>query len=339
MTFDQHPEGMDRDEMAALWCMSLAEGPLTASERADFEAWIADPENAVAMQLQAGAWNLVAFSAGKPEIVRMRREALDDYHRSNRRRWSGHELGISRRWGMGIAATVLVGALSVATWQSDLFSSPSPALAEYRTDRGERRVALLDDGSRLSLDAASEVDVRMSDERRALTLVDGRAGFTVAKAKTPFTVAAGDKMVVATGTRFSVERLTDQVHIILYEGSVRILSRDSVGEHQIAVMSPGEMLALPAFGRPARLTIEKGRESMQAWEGGQLEFVDEPLDSAVARVNRYARKPISIADDVPTGLRITGIFNASDAAGFAQGVAALNGLRVTDSSEGLVLGQ
>ena len=337
MTFDQDPDAMDRDEMAALWCMSLADGPLTRSECADFEAWIADPENAEAMQLQAGVWNLVAFSAGKPEIVRMRREALDDYHRSNSRRWSGH--GISRRWGMGIAATVLIGALSVATWQSDLFSAQSPVLAEYRTDRGERRVALLDDGSRLSLDAASEVDVRMSDERRALTLINGRVGFTVAKAKTPFTVAAGDKMVVATGTRFSVERLTDEVHIILYEGSVRILSRDSGGEHQIAVMSPGEMLAMPAFGRPARLTIEKGPDSMQAWEGGHLEFVDEPLDTAVARVNRYARKPISIADDVPSGLRITGIFNANDAEGFAQGVAALNGLRVTERSEGLVLGQ
>lgn len=337
MTFDQHPGAIDRDEMAAHWCLSLAEGSLSESERAEFEAWIADPENAAAMQLQASAWNLVAYSAGKPEIVRMRRKALDDYHRAGSRRWRPEGHGVSRSWGIGIAAAVLLALVSVTAWQADFFASPAPLLAEYRTDLGERRVALLGDGSRLSLDAASKVDVRMGDQQRALTLVSGRAGFTVAKAKAPFTVTAGDKMVVATGTRFSVERLSDEVQIILYEGSVRIMARDPAGEHQIAVLSPGERLVLPAFGRPARLTIGHGRESMTAWEGGELEFIDEPLASAVARVNRYAAKPIAVADDVPAGLRITGIFKADDPAGFVQGVAALNGLDVADGPEGYIL--
>src|SRR3546814_18739257 len=76
----------------------------------------------------------------------------------------------------------------------------------YQTEVGERRVALLDDQSRLSLDADSLVEVDMSDRQRELTLVRGRAKFDVAKDPLrTFTVVAGDKMVVATGTSFSVE--------------------------------------------------------------------------------------------------------------------------------------
>src|SRR3546814_19520630 len=96
----------------------------------------------------------------------------------------------------------------------------------YQTEVGERRVALLDDQSRLSLDADSLVEVDMSDRQRELTLVRGRAKFDVAKDPLrPFTVVAGDKMVVATGTSFSVEMVGKVVRVLLYHVRVSVLDR------------------------------------------------------------------------------------------------------------------
>src|SRR3546814_14429474 len=90
----------------------------------------------------------------------------------------------------------------------------------YATEIGERQLAVLEDGSQVSLDAATKVNVRMKEAGRQVELLAGRAKFDVAKdPQRPFTVAAGDKLVVAVGTSFSVELIDGQVRVILYERS------------------------------------------------------------------------------------------------------------------------
>jgi len=337
---------MDRDEQAAMWCMNHANGDLSAEEQEVFALWMNDPANAEALRLQASIWNLTAFSASKPEFVRMRREALDDYHRANARRWREAEPPPpGRRYARwGIAATILVAIVSVVAWQYGLPGSRTGdrpgtelALAEYRTGRGERSVAALEDGSRLSLDAATQVNVKMTGARREVTLLEGRAGFTVVKAERPFAVTAGDKTVVATGTSFSVERLGNAVNINLYEGSVIVLDRSTGRDKAIAALKPGEALTLPAFGEAGKVPVRSQVPSMQSWEAGQLEFVDEPLASAIARINRYAARPVTVAENVPAGIRITGLFDAADTEGFAEGVASLHGLNVERSAGELMI--
>src|SRR3546814_1402664 len=89
----------------------------------------------------------------------------------------------------------------------------------YATEIGERQLAVLEDGSQVSLDAATKVNVRMKEAGRQVELLAGRAKFDVAKdPQRPFTVAAGDKLVVAVGTSFSVALIDGQVRVILYAG-------------------------------------------------------------------------------------------------------------------------
>src|SRR3546814_7048246 len=89
----------------------------------------------------------------------------------------------------------------------------------YATEIGERQLAVLEDGSQVSLDAATKVNVRMKEAGRQVELLAGRAKFDVAKdPQRPFTVAAGDKLGVAGGTSFSVGLIEGQFGVILYEG-------------------------------------------------------------------------------------------------------------------------
>jgi transmembrane sensor len=327
----------DRDEEAAMWCLSLAEGNMNAEERSRFDVWLSDPANAEALNLQAAGWNLVGFSGNRPEIIRMRREALEDYRKASGGRWRRpRRPGYAARWG-ATAAAVLLAFAGFAAWQSPNFFAPDDAIVAtsdrtvtFRTARAQREIASLEDGSRLSLDAASTVDVRMSAGRRDLVLVDGRAAFAVTKAKTPFRVLVGDKMVIATGTHFTVERIGQTVNISLFEGSVDIVERSGVGELKLAQLSPGESLSLPALGSPTAVTPRRSGDSM-AWTQGRLEFVDQPLEFAVARLNRYATKPVVLAPDVPQGLRVTGLFEAGDVEAFVRGVAGLHSLAMSES--------
>src|SRR3546814_3322622 len=84
---------------------------------------------------------------------------------------------------------------------------------------------MLDDDSRLSLDANTRVRVKYSRAGRQLWLEEGRARFEVAKDPLrPFSVAAAGKIVVETGTEFSVELLGRETRVILYEGHVAVLN-------------------------------------------------------------------------------------------------------------------
>src|SRR3546814_13586908 len=75
----------------------------------------------------------------------------------------------------------------------------------------------------------------MKEAGRQVELLAGRAKFDVAKdPQRPFTVAAGDKLVVAVGTSFSVELIDGQVRVILYEGQVEVRDRNSAVKAQAA---------------------------------------------------------------------------------------------------------
>src|SRR6185312_13630366 len=176
----------------------------------------------------ASAWQAFDEVATLPEIVALRAEALESLRRANRGRWARSFVG-RRGATLWIAAALVVAIVAGGVWR---YYVPRA----YVTGVGERRVVSLSDGSQVSLDAATEVDVRYLGDRRQLWLKRGRAAFTVAKDPLrPFSVAAADKVVVATGTRFSVELLHDQVHVVLYQGHVAVLDDTGQGPRPVLV--------------------------------------------------------------------------------------------------------
>jgi transmembrane sensor len=314
---------VSRPEKAALWCLRLAEGRLTPAQQAEFDAWLdEDPANPDLFEEAASTWREFEGAESAAEFLQMRVASLRQAGRHTRRRRT-----LPRWTGAAAAAVVLIAAAAgVWTWAS--------APAVYRTDVAERRVAVLKDGSKISLDAATTVRVRYSRNGRDLELVQGRAKFEVAKDPLrPFSVSAANKVVVATGTEFSVELLQSKVHVILYEGHVAVLDRNR--EHGVA-----RPLRLQASDIPADQGLTPGRELVVAessnvasvastdpsralsWEAGQLVFVEEPLSSAVERVNRYSKDKLEIGDAAAGAVRVTGVFTAGDVQAFVDGVSA-----------------
>lgn len=94
----------------------------------------------------------------------------------------------------------------------------------YRTCRGQQRTISLDDGSEVWLDWSTELIVSMTASERQITLLRGKALFSVASdPDRPFSVASESAVTTALGTEFVVHRLDDQViEVAVLEGSVGV---------------------------------------------------------------------------------------------------------------------
>jgi transmembrane sensor len=208
-----------------------------------------------------------------------------------------------------IAATLLiavVAGIGAYTW----LNRPD----DYQTAAGERRVVTLADGSKLSLDASSEVTVQYRKHERALHLLRGQARFDVAHDKSrPFSVVAGNQRVIATGTAFNIDMAGPRVFVTLIEGHVVVVNEDNAGRWELRAGQ--ELTATPSL---PPLIATANTAKVTAWTIGQIVFDDEPLSSVVERVNRYSNTPILIADPAVAQMRISGVFNAGDAPGFVE---------------------
>ena len=313
-------------EQAALWCVRLADDDLDRAEHEALQAWFdADETHRGLLDDAVAAWRAVEEQAARPGMIALRGEALEDLRRAQRERWARPD----RRPAIwtALAACLVVSVAGGLAWNA---SRPDV----YRTTEGERRIVELADGSRASLDSATVLKVKYDGDRRRLWLDSGRAKFSVAKDPLrPFSVAAGDKLVVATGTVFSVERLTGQMRVVLYEGHVAVLD-DGAGRRNAPApikvgAIPAEKLLTPdhelvtSTGAEATVVSPTDPARAKAWENGQLVFQDEPMDLAVERVNRYARAKLRIGDPSVGRLRISGVFTSGDTDAFVDGVTAV----------------
>jgi transmembrane sensor len=337
MTTDLSNEAGDRDEQAALWCVELSSGALTPEQSKAFDVWIASAGNAAALQEAADAWRKIDALSETPEFVAMRAASLERFRKQNKRRWAAAP--DRRRW-LAIAASVVTVALVSVT-----MLTITPRTKAYETAVGERQTAVLADGSTISLDADSRVDVLFNNQRRELILVRGRAKFDVARdALRPFTVDADGQTIVATGTAFSVEKVGGDVQVLLYHGSVSVIDRAPIAPGRPAglretILSAGEAVTLSS--RQDVASVPEVRPfpvgTSIGWEKGALAFDDEPLAVAVERMNRYSDHVVVPANEEVGALRVTGVFRAGDTAAFVEGVTALHGLRPVESGRQITL--
>ena len=295
---------------AAAWRVRLTEAGTHSSP--EFEAWLRDAGNQTAWARVSQTWNYFDGVAQAPEIIAAREAALNDARRASNR--PTRPVLVRRLAGLA-AAMLMVGALGSGTYW--WMNRPS----DYTTAAGERRVVTLADGSKLSLDADSEVTVRYGKNERSLQLLKGQARFDVAHdRKRPFSVIAGRQKVIATGTAFNIDMAGPKILVTLIEGHVVVEEYAEDGAApalpKVIELKAGQQLSAAPSVPPevAQANIQR----VTAWTIGQLMFDDEPLASVVERVNRYGGTQIIITDPKVGAMKISGVFNAGDVLGFVE---------------------
>lgn len=326
-----------RAEEAALWCLRMADGTLVRQDHDALDRWLAcDAANAAAFEDAVGIWQAIDATTVMPEMIQFRAQAVESLRDANARRWTRPGMARWRLPSALAACFALVMMLGLVFLYDPVRS--------YRTDIGERRIVTLTDGTRLTLDGASRVDVRMGSDSRRLKLLAGRAKFDVARdPMRPLSVLAGNRLTVATGTSFSVELLSGQMRVVLYEGSVEVLDAPAgqrpalagVARNSKGRLVPGRELIASTVDDRARIADTDIARST-TWEAGSMTFDGEPLSLAVERINRDARTPLIIDDRAIANYRISGVFVSGDVHAFLEGVSALYPVE-TISRDGTIL--
>lgn len=211
----------------------------------------------------------------------------------------------------------------------------------YESPLDGTRSITLDDGSRVQLDVNSRVVVRLTQDRRAVTLTAGRAVFDVAHDRTrPFSVTAADSRTTALGTRFQVQLESSAVVVTLAEGSVAI-DNDAARDQLPATrwheqLQPGEQLRVNTYTAERRRAVVDAM-AVTSWTRGRHLFRGTPLHEALDEVNRYAHKKVRLGDPSLADMEVGGNFIAGDSELIVAAFAAVLPLSVVDGTQEIIL--
>ena len=300
------------DAEAADWAARLDRGPLSAEDEAALQGWLDGDARALGAfgRMRALAISSERARALGPDFdpASFEPAALPDSKKIPRRRVV--------QAGGALAAAALISA--GGAWQFLRHRG------RFITGKGETKVIALQDGSVVTLNTASEIQVSYSHAVRAVELVRGEALFDVAKNKArPFVVAAGDTNVRVVGTSFSVRRIdAAPIQVLVREGVVEVFKPAQgakpvrISANSMAVAQADEASTIAAMPVPAAQVHRQ-----MAWQSGQIAFEGETLAQAAEEFSRYSDTRIVIEDSGLAKEEIAGLFKATDPVGFAQTIA------------------
>ncbi|MEG0860071.1 MAG: FecR family protein [Pseudomonas sp.] len=277
-------------DAAIAWQLCLDSGSGSADERAEFARWHAASEEHARAWMQLGMLDQRFSAAAGPA-----RQALLQSRAGLRQR--------IRKVGSGLASLVLVAGL--LSWVS-AYQSLGYWLADQRTATGEQRSLRLTDGTLISLNTHSAVDIRFDEKERLIVLHEGEISIeTGHKDDRPFVVATEDGRMRALGTRFLVKVEDQGTRLSVLQSAVAARPQDS-GDEQILHEGQQVLMSHDRLGQIAGLNI-----GADAWTRGMLVVDNVRLSELVDELGRYRSGHLGVAPEV-ADLRITGSFPLND---------------------------
>ncbi|MHA3737112.1 FecR domain-containing protein [Pseudomonas sp. Eth.TT006] len=287
------PPAQQALEEAADWLIRFSEGELSDTERAEWEYWQSStPERSRAW---ARAQLLQSKLGGLPPSLAM--SALD---RPN---------SPERRAALGKLAMIL--AILPAGWGSWKLAESQQWSADYRTAVGQRRELTLADGSQITLNTASAIDVLFDANQRLIHLREGEILVQTAPDNSasprPFLVSTRQGRMQALGTRFTVRELQPRTQLAVLEGAVKVqLADQRQGTPLIVNAGQRTDFSANSFGQLSAVDRNAG-----AWTQGMLMADKMRLADFVAELTRYRRGFVRL-DPALADLRISGAYPISD---------------------------
>lgn len=297
-----------RDE-AGLWLSRLDRG-LTERERLDLESWLAeDPQHRDILLKLAILWDQTGVLSELAELfplTRPKRVRL-----------------LTRSWAVaaaGLAAAAVVAAL-VIDWGA-LERGPTPeAWQAYETAVGGQSTVGLVDGSTVTLNTNSAIEVLYTDTERTVRLSRGEGYFSVEHdPERPFRVHAGGRVFEAVGTAFNVRLETaSDVTMMVTEGRVGVFPSPVAGAapaatSTAAIVDAGSLAIVGERGVSIQALAAAEMEAQLSWQQGMLIFDGDPLEAVLREMGRYTTTEI-LADESVRDVRVGGYFRAGDVEG------------------------
>lgn len=158
-----------------------------------------------------------------------------------------------------------------------IFFQNKPAKT-YQTAYGQIRTISLPDGSKVTLNARSEIWVSdgIENSKSREVWLNGEAYFEIAKRNgARFIVHTPDTQVEVLGTEFNVSTRRKQTRVVLSQGKVQLVSEAKPA----LVMKPGDMAIVHKNSRVRVKTVEPSH--YDSWKNSYIIMDDKPVAEIV----------------------------------------------------------
>ncbi|CAM2066093.1 FecR domain-containing protein [Sulfidibacter corallicola] len=222
------------------------------------------------------------------------------------------------RFAMALALLVL---LAFGGWFLSGSRNQEPGtVAPYTvvTQHGEQQTFTLPDGSVVSLNAGSRLEVEPgfgNQHRRAW--LEGEGFFEVQKGKIPFVVQTEQARIQVLGTVFNVFARTGLSEVSVREGRVEVSAAG-----QAVVLQKGQMTRCQA-GQPPQPPNALPFENYPGWLEGELMVDGARLARVIGEIERRYDVHIRLADPGVGELKVTGLFRDKDPSDLIQSLCVL----------------
>jgi transmembrane sensor len=322
---------------AAKWLARLDAEDCNAADRLAFARWLAeDPCHQWAFEELSEIWARLHTLADVRPLQKESR-VIQLSERRPQALVSAQPAKPQSDW-TALAASVLV-LLGVLVH----FIAATPA-ERIETRAGETRMAMLDDGTRVEINAQTRIAVRINDEQRRVSLDEGDAVFHVASNERPFVVRTARGSVTALGTSFAVLSAPGRLQVSVLEGRVRVRVNEelqaltefdgataSAPGANVTELAAGEQLLISGDRRQQQMLAADALEQALSWRLGYLRFEQQPLTDILAEMRRYLDTNIHLADPALGALRLSGEFRTNDAGDFLRQLAEHPAIHVDQS--------
>ena len=328
-------------QQAAHWWVGLHNVEASAAEKREFGEWVALAPECVEACLRIAQVHAAVSRADvrwpKTSVEDLVRNALAAPEESvvplrSHIPWKGHEKreeGHSHpalRWAAALAASVILAA-SLGGWFM------LGRAEQFQTKVGEQHSVVLADGSRVTLNTASKIEVRLRAGHRDVKLLQGEALFEIAHdAQRPFDVYAGNVVVRAVGTRFDIDRRATRTTVTVVEGRVAMIAAGSA-TGTLPVLSARDRVIVDSAGHGA-VEHNVNLAETTAWTQHQLVFHHRPLGEIADEFNRYNVGRIEIRSASLRKQEVTGTFRSNEVASFMAVLAGVPGAHVIEDGSG-----
>lgn len=293
-------------ETAARWFIRMRDAAPDAPERAEFEAWLM---SSPAHRAEYASFVDTMDHLGPAGTLEAMAGAMEQtfQHRAKREK-KMRALLTTAIAACVIGLTALLSAHQYREWRAQ----PVFQLAS-QNPVGKISTQTLDDGSRLTLSANSDIDITFYRHQRHVRLKRGEAIFEVVRdPDRPFVVEADNTKITVLGTRFAVNKLSRLVRVSVDHGRVQIES----GTSSPLVITNGQVAEIGPQAAPR--AVNRNAEDAFSFLQGKLVFAEADTHEIAETLSRYRAIPVDAQGNSPRN--ISAVINIRDAEQFLQGL-------------------
>ncbi|MDR8390379.1 FecR domain-containing protein [Aliifodinibius sp. S!AR15-10] len=241
------------------------------------------------------------------------------------------------RWAVAAAIALLIAVVAVFTLTNRHQSQKidqEPLFSTIEVGYGEKGALNISDGSTIRLNANSTLRYNPEQFNRSKVEVwlKGEAYFSITRnpdeRRRNFIVHTPDGDIRILGTRFNVNTRSGRTGVVLEEGSIEVLLKDSANEVTGQFrLKPGQLAQFSSS--EADFQVQKVDTSVYtAWLKGKLVFKNAPLEDVIENIEQTYGVQIEVGDPGLLKEKISGTLRNPDLTTLLKGLEEVLHLKI-----------